>query len=168
MNQNFYETGSTQPPGSRIWIVLLLVMLIFISGIITTLGILNIRLWSLLTPETTEAVPLSFTRIEEPAVHTALGFEPQTISAFHRNYYHLPQGVYIPRVQNGSNAALAGVLPGDILVSFNGQPVADSDALQALVDGCNAGDTVSLTLLRDGNELTAEFVLQKQDKEKEP
>ena len=163
MNQNFYETGSTQPPGSRIWIVLLLVMLIFVSGIITTLGILNIRLWNLLTPETTEAVPLSFTRMAEPDAQTDLGFEPQTISAFQQSYYHLPQGVYIPRVQNGSNAALAGVLPGDILISFNGQPVPDSDTLQALVDRCKAGDTVCLTLLREEKELTAEFVLEKQD-----
>jgi serine protease Do len=167
MNENFYETGSTQPPKSRVWMVLLLVTLIFLGGIITALGVLNIKLWRVFTPEMEEAVPLSFSRIEavEPtqpkkaSAQADLGFSPETVSAFHRAYYGLPQGVYIPRVQRGSNAALAGILPGDILLSINGEQVTDTDTLQSIVYCYHPGDTVTLTLYRNGKELSVELVL---------
>lgn len=169
MNENFYETGSTQPPKSRVWMVLLLVMLIFLSGIVTALGVLNIQLFGFFIPDAEKAVPLSFSRVEpnettQPQIANAtpragLGFIPETISAFHQAYYNLPQGVYIPRVQRGSNAAMAGILPGDILLSLNGERILDADALQALVRSYDPGDSVDLTLYRSGKELSVKLVL---------
>ncbi len=169
MNENYYETGSTQPPKSRVWIVLLLVLLIFLGGIITGLGVLNIRLWRGFTPETEEAVPLSFSRIStgaptqpqtaDTAPQAGLGFQTETISAFHRVYYGLPQGVYIPRVQRGSNAAMAGILPGDILLSLNGAQTPDTETLQSLIGLYHPGDTVDLILYRGGKEISLDLVL---------
>ena len=169
MNQHYYETGSTQPPKSRIWIVLLLVLLIFLGGIITGLGVLNIRLWRGFTAETEEAVPLSFSRISTDAPtqpqtadavpQASLGFTTETISAFHRVYYNLPQGVYIPRVQRGSAAAMAGILPGDILLSLGGAQTPDTETLEALVGLYLPGDTVDLTLYREGKEISLALVL---------
>lgn len=172
MNEHFYETGSTQPPKSRAWFVLLLVLLIFVSGIITSLSILNIRLWSAFSTEKEEAASLKFTREESSAAahsptpqtdaytpDTRLGVATETVSAFMRVYYQLPKGVYFPRVPEGSHAEAAGILPGDILLSLDGQRITDTDTLNALLRRYRAGDVVTLTLHRDGQELSAELPL---------
>lgn len=173
MNDYFYETGSTQPPKSRLLIVFLLVLLIFVGGIITALGILNIQLWSAFSPKEEEAVTLRFTREESsstpaqfatPQITGApgadLGFTTETVSGFLRAYYRLPQGVYIPQVTEGSHAASAGIQPGDILLAINGEKITDTDSLNKQLRRCSAGETVTLTLYRDGKELDLDLTLR--------
>lgn len=168
MNEHFYETGSTQPPKSRVLIVFLLVLLIFVGGIITALGILNIKLWSAFSPEE-EAVSLRFTREESSAVArfpapqsgaAGLGVDTETVSPFIRAYYRLPRGVYVPQVPEESNAAAAGILPGDILLSLDGQRITDTESLSALLRRYQAGDTVTLTIYRDNLELSTNLTLE--------
>lgn len=53
--QNFYQTGSTQPPKSRRGLIaVLLVMVIFLGGIVSALGLLNVRLFRQLKDLKTE------------------------------------------------------------------------------------------------------------------
>ena len=176
MNEYFYETGSTQPPKSRVLIVFLLVLLIFVGGIITALGILNIKLWSAIPPQKEESISLRFSREEistvnhfgasEPTkeeVNAGLGVDTETVSAFIRAYYSLPQGVYLPRVPDGSLADIAGILPGDILIAVDGQNITDTDNLDALLQHYKPGDTVTLTLYRDGQELSVKLTLTKEN-----
>lgn len=172
MNEHFYETGSTQPPKSRVLIVLLLVLLIFSGGIITALGILNIKLWSAFSPQKKDSVSLRFSREEdhstpqffasgsaETGPGAGLGVVAETVSPFMRAYYNLPQGVYLSHVTEGSPADAAGILPGDILLAVDGQKITDTDTLNNLLRRYRAGDVVSLTLHREGLNRSTELTL---------
>lgn len=66
-------------------------------------------------------------------------------------------GIDITKVVDGGPADQAGILPGDILIKADGQAVVVDglDQTQELVRG-EAGTSVSLTVLRDGQELTFE------------
>ena len=171
MNDNFYETGSTQPPKSRVLVVFLLVLLIFVGGIITALGVLNIKLWRAVSPEEKDSVSLKFSRPESNTVaqfaspqtagnnSVGLGVATETVSAFIRTYYHLPQGVYIPRVPSNSHAATAGIQPGDIILALDGHEITDTDTLNKLLHRYHAGDVVTLSLYRDGQDLSVKLTL---------
>ena len=172
MNEYFYETGNTQPPKSRVLVVLLLVLLIFAGGIITALGILNVKLWSVSSSKEEDMISLKFSpshpaptaqctapEFSESAPCTGLGIDTETVSPFIRAYYDLPQGVYLPRVPAGSSAADAGILPGDILLAIDGQRITDTHALKDILCRYHIGDVVDLTLYRDGKELTAHLTL---------
>lgn len=175
MNEHFYETGSTQPPKSRIIIVFCLMLLIFVGGIVTALNILNVSLWETFSSRK-ETVSVKFTREENsqpvrfPAPQetadtpaAGLGIGTETVSAFARAYYQLPQGVFIPQVPAGSHAAIAGILPGDILLSLDEHPVTDTDTLNKLLHRYHAGDVVSLTLYRDAREISIELTLTEEN-----
>lgn len=61
-DDQFYGTGPTQPPKNRGGLVaLMLILIIFLSGIITILGILNIRMFRELKLEEEEGLSISFT-----------------------------------------------------------------------------------------------------------
>jgi 2-alkenal reductase len=90
---------------------------------------------------------------------------------------NLPQtsGVYILEVTPGSPADIAGLrgadtptndsryfAGGDLIIAIDGQPVRDfSDLISYLLNNTSPGDTVTLTVLRDGQELQIELVLGK-------
>ena len=61
-----YGTGKTKPPKSRGGIIaLLLVVVIFLSGIASALGILNIKLFRQLNDRQESSVPMSFSICQE-------------------------------------------------------------------------------------------------------
>ena len=68
-NQGIYRTGSTRPPKSHGGIIaVLLVLLILLSGIITILGVVNIRLFRQVNKEANkETLPISFSNENENA-----------------------------------------------------------------------------------------------------
>lgn len=59
-------------------------------------------------------------------------------------------GLLVVRVEEGSPAATGGMLIGDILVTFAGQTVTDTDDLQALLTGERVGQPVPVEVLRGG------------------
>lgn len=77
--------------------------------------------------------------------------------AYARYLYALgrPNQVTIQRVLSGSAAQTAGLQPGDVLLGYEGDRVfAASDVRRATQDG-DAGDTVTLEVLRDGQTIQA-------------
>jgi serine protease Do len=58
------------------------------------------------------------------------------------------QGVLVANVQQGSPADLAGVRPGDILLSVNRQPVNSTKQAVELISKVNDGDSLLLLLKR--------------------
>lgn len=56
-------------------------------------------------------------------------------------------------VEPGGSAAQAGLLLGDVLVTFNGKPVQDAEDLQALLGPDAVGTTVKAEILRAGQRL---------------
>lgn len=69
-------------------------------------------------------------------------------------------GVKIVEVSAGGAAELAGLLPGDIITSFNGTAVSSASELTAAVRMQPAGTVVKIELLRGEEKLTFSVTLQ--------
>ena len=68
-------------------------------------------------------------------------------------------GAIIEDATAGGPAARAGLKNGDVVRKYNGQPVADSGQLVAMVTDTNPGTTVKLDILRDGQPMTIQVTL---------
>jgi Do/DeqQ family serine protease len=68
-------------------------------------------------------------------------------------------GVLVAGVTPDSAAAHAGLREGDVIVSFNGTPVADGNTLRNLVAGTPPGTQVTLGVVRDGRERPVQVTL---------
>ncbi len=64
-----------------------------------------------------------------------------------------------PVTANGP-AAKAGMKPGDVIVSFDGREITDSSDLIVAIRARDVGDTVRLTVRRDGRTLDVTMTLQ--------
>ena len=62
-------------------------------------------------------------------------------------------------VTEGSPAAEAGILPGDMIVDIDGEPVDEPGDLLSELRTHDLGERVELTLIRSGEEQTVEVVL---------
>lgn len=163
--QQTYRTGGTQPPKSHGGLVaFLLVVIIFLCGISTALGLMNIRLFRQLTAFATEETgPITFSQsdgITRDAPDTPLGFMGQAVPPFWQNYHDLPPGIYVTKVIAGSHAATQGVLPGDVLVAINGSPVTDMETLQQALSENAPGDTVTASFIRREQEILLTLTLE--------
>ena len=70
--------------------------------------------------------------------------------------------VEILEVTPGGPAWSAGVEAGDWLLSVKGEPVTSTDELMAVRRTCHSGDTVAVTLLRNGKTVETEITLTPQ------
>ena len=150
-----YRTGGTQPPKNHGGLIaILLVLVIFLCGVSTALGLMNIQLFRQLSAQQEqENAPVVFSQALEAEVSrnaSPLGMEGMTVPDFWQNYHNLPKGVYVTNVYTNSEAWKLGVRPGDILTTFNGAEVADLPALQQLLEEQHPGSTVTLCIHRNG------------------
>lgn len=164
--QATYRTGSTRPPKSHGGLLaFLLVLVIFLCGISTALGLMNIRLLGKLSSlKTTEPAPVAFSQgsgmEHSDAVEYPLGFAGQAVPAFWQSYHDLPAGIYVVEVTSNSQARSQGLLPGDILIQADGIPLTTSEDLQSVLAGHQAGDLIETVLFRSGQELTLTLILE--------
>ncbi len=63
------------------------------------------------------------------------------------------RGAIVAQMYRDSAAYAAGVRPGDVIVSFNGQTVEDPSHLQRLVADAKVGGTATLGIVRDGRKV---------------
>ncbi len=84
--------------------------------------------------------------------HAFLGIQPAEITPQIAERFGLEtaDGVLVLNVVPGSPADAADLLPGDIITSFDNQPVRDVSGLLIALRRAQPGQTVTLTLLRDG------------------
>ena len=71
-------------------------------------------------------------------------------------------GIYIVDVSAGSGADQAGLQSGDRIGSIDGAEVAVRDDVSAIIDQRAAGDTITITVARDGQILTVTATLGEQ------
>ena len=81
--------------------------------------------------------------------------DAQTAAQFNVNAY----GVYVVDVVQGGPADKAGLKVGDRIVSIDGNEIAQKDDLGTLMQQHTAGDTLSITVARDGQMQTVSLTL---------
>ncbi|TWR30622.1 Do family serine endopeptidase [Mucilaginibacter pallidiroseus] len=69
-------------------------------------------------------------------------------------------GLYVNSLVDGGGAKQAGILPGDIIVKVEGNPVYESSDLQERVARLQPGDKINLTVLRNGSEKSFDVTLK--------
>ena len=69
-------------------------------------------------------------------------------------------GVYVAKVENGSGAQKAGVQAGDCILSMDGGKVDATSDIAALVKQHCVGDTVSMVVYRNGQEITLSLTME--------
>jgi serine protease Do len=62
------------------------------------------------------------------------------------------RGAIVSSIESGSAAEHAGLKRGDVIVSFNGQPVTDYNALRNRVADAKPGSNASVGIMREGSE----------------
>lgn len=67
-----------------------------------------------------------------------------------------PQGALVAQVLRDSPATEAGLLPGDVILSYDGKEVQASSALPPLVGATPVGETAKLEVMRKGRRLEIE------------
>ena len=69
------------------------------------------------------------------------------------------RGAIVAVVNDGSGAAKAGIQPGDIILSYNNQPIQDAASLPPLVGMTKPGTRVPVEILRDGKKQTLQVTI---------
>jgi S1-C subfamily serine protease len=108
--------------------------------------------------------------------HGYLGISGATITPELAQAFNLPveEGVLVQQVEEGGPAAAAGIqgattaasvegqefgLGGDIIVAVNGEPIGSTEDLIEQIEDLHAGETVELTVNRDGQTATVSVKL---------
>jgi serine protease Do len=93
--------------------------------------------------------------------HARLGVAVQELNQTLANSFKLdePDGALVASVDPNSPAAKAGLKPGDVILSYNGNPIKRSGDLPALVGMAKPGDTAKLSVWRDGRKETLSTTL---------
>ena len=164
-----WQTGRTEPP--KRWgglIALLLVLVILLCGISTALSIMNFKLYWQLNVQQTPQV--AFSRSNDPTQPTEvphetdltlqdpLGISGTIIPRVYQRYYHLPNGLYVTHVGSSSQAFAKGIVVGDIITQINDAVIEDALVLGVFAQTVAPGDTVTLTLYRNGSLQTIEMI----------
>ncbi len=109
------------------------------------------------------AIPIINELIEREEVSTEdaayLGVQGMDVSSEVAQMYNLPEGLYVSQVVTGSAADNAGIIEGDIIVSFDGKTI---DSMEALVDTMKyyaSGTKVEIVVARADNGQYKEVTL---------
>ena len=89
-------------------------------------------------------------------------FQPVITSTVAKEY-DATSGVLINSVVPGEPAAKAGLKPYDVIVSIDGQPVKDDDALVNNISPRKPGSTITIGYLRNGQKMTTTCAIADRD-----
>ena len=89
----------------------------------------------------------------------AIGISTRELPDVVRAYYRIPSGVYVESVDPESDAYEKGLRKGDTITAIEGVAVSTTEELNVVKNQFRAGDTVQLTVYRDGNLYSVEVVL---------
>jgi serine protease Do len=93
--------------------------------------------------------------------HGRLGVEIQNVNQSLAESFKLstPEGALVAQVVPDSAAARAGIKPGDVILKFNGSPIADSGSLSVRVNATAPGEKATLDIMRDGKPMTVNVTI---------
>jgi serine protease Do len=91
-----------------------------------------------------------------------IGISMQPLTPELRRQFKAEQGVLVGEVFTDDPADRAGIQPGDVVVRLDGEPVAEPKDVQFGILRHQPGETIRLTILRDGEEREFKVVAGKQ------
>ncbi len=89
-----------------------------------------------------------------------LGITTTEITETYSNYFNIPMGVYIREVVAGGAADLAGIQIGDVIIAVEDEPIKTTEELNEIKNRYKAGDTITLTISRAGQDIDVRVTLQ--------
>lgn len=92
-----------------------------------------------------------------------IGVQTQNVSETISRFYGIPVGVYVVSVSEGSSAEFAGIKEGDVIIGAQGEPVKNLDELNEIKNQYKAGDEITLTISRQGEDEDLEISLVLQE-----
>lgn len=96
-------------------------------------------------------------KIERPFIGiTYQDVDPQVASAMNLG---ANQGVVVMQIEPSSPAVQAGIKEGDVITALDSQKIDADHPLQSILFTHKVGDTVTLTLVRDGKEMQVKLTL---------
>ncbi len=100
--------------------------------------------------------------IERPLLGISM-YDVTNSAMLYRNNLNIDEsitsGVVIASVENGSAAANAGLEVNDVITEMDGETVKDSTHLKFMLYKHEIGDTITLTIVRDGKTIEKEVTL---------
>jgi serine protease Do len=114
------------------------------------------------------AVPINLAQgVEQQIVkngkveHGRLGVEIQNVDQSLAQSFKLnaPEGALVAQVVPDSAAARAGIKPGDVILKFNGAPIADSGSLSVRVNAMAPGEKTTLDIVREGKPMSVNVTI---------
>ena len=81
-----------------------------------------------------------------------LGLVPVTATYDEREKYGVKEGAVVHAIDDNTPAQRAGFQVGDVIVRFNGKPIADDATLRDMVGRSQPGTRVDVIVKRDGSE----------------
>ncbi len=101
---------------------------------------------------------IEYNKVKRPYIGiSTIDVDNQTAS-----YYNLAVGVYVDSVSDFSPAQKAGIKVGDVITKINDVSVATADELNAEKNSCSIGDQITLTLIRNGQEMSISLTLEEE------
>lgn len=94
-----------------------------------------------------------------------LGISCRPVTETIAEMYNMPLGVYVIAVTEDGAAEKAGLLPGDIITAIDGTEVKTTEELTTEKNKHEIGDTVELTIVRNGEEQKIDLTLEEAHQE---
>lgn len=91
-----------------------------------------------------------------------IGIEGIDITETVSRQYGLPVGVYVYNTTSDGGAAKAGIKRGDVIVSMAGKTVKTIYDIESIMKNYKAGDTVSVTVVRNGKKVKLSLTFEEE------
>ena len=89
----------------------------------------------------------------------SLGVTGANVSSAYASYYGIPQGFLVRGVTKGGGAEAAGIQENDIIIGIEDQFITNLAELNEVKNQFKVGDTVNLTIYRNGKKISVDVVL---------
>ena len=91
-----------------------------------------------------------------------IGISAIDVDETYSSYLGLPIGIYVRYIADGSAAEEAGIKIGDVIIGINDESVATMEELNSIKNKFKAGDTVTLKVHRNGEDIDIDLVLHEE------
>lgn len=98
-------------------------------------------------------------RAGQPVSRGFLGIGPIALDSNYQEALGVTEGVVVGSIEKGRPAAQAGLQRLDVITHVDRQAVKSPDELIALISSRNAGDSVTLDVIRDGKKVSIKVIL---------